>query len=74
MPRKGSVPKREVLQDPVYGEVVITKLINQVMLDGKRGTAQRFATAHLILLRKRPARTLWKCSIRLSITLCLFLK
>ena len=41
MPRKGSVPKREVLQDPVYGEVVITKLINQVMLDGKRGTAQQ---------------------------------
>lgn len=41
MPRKGSVPKREVLQDPVYGEVIITKLINQVMLDGKRGTAQQ---------------------------------
>ena len=41
MPRKGSVPKRDVLQDPVYGEVVITKLINQVMLDGKRGTAQQ---------------------------------
>ena len=41
MPRKGHLPKREVMPDPVYGDVVITKLINNVMLDGKRGTAQR---------------------------------
>ena len=41
MPRKGHIPKREVMPDPVYGDVVITKLINTVMLDGKRGTAQR---------------------------------
>ena len=40
MPRKGSVSKREVLQDPLYGEVIITKLINQVMYDGKKGVAQ----------------------------------
>lgn len=41
MPRRGNVPKREVLADPIYGNTVITKLINQVMLDGKRGTAQK---------------------------------
>ena len=41
MPRKGHIPKREVMPDPVYNDVVITKLINNVMLDGKRGTAQR---------------------------------
>ena len=40
MPRRGFVPKREVLPDPVYGTTVITKLINQIMLDGKRGIAQ----------------------------------
>lgn len=40
MPRKGHVPKREVLPDPIYGNKVVTKLINQVMLDGKRGVAQ----------------------------------
>ena len=40
MPRRGFVPKREVLPDPVYGTTVMTKLINQVMLDGKRGIAQ----------------------------------
>lgn len=41
MPRKGNVPKREVLPDPVYGSKVVTKLINTIMYDGKRGTAQR---------------------------------
>ena len=40
MPRRGFIPKREVLADPVYNNVVITKLINQVMYDGKRGVAQ----------------------------------
>ena len=41
MPRRGFIPKREVLPDPLYGNSIVTKLINQIMLDGKRGTAQR---------------------------------
>ncbi len=41
MPRRGFIPKREVLPDPVHGTTVVTKLINQIMLDGKRGVAQR---------------------------------
>ena len=40
MPRRGFIPKREVLPDPVYNTIIITKLINQVMYDGKRGVAQ----------------------------------
>ena len=40
MPRKGNVPKREVLPDPIYGNVVVAKLINSIMLDGKKGVAQ----------------------------------
>ena len=40
MPRRGNVPKREVLPDPMYNSKVVTKLINQIMLDGKKGTAQ----------------------------------
>ena len=40
MPRRGNVPKRDVLPDSVYGSKVLTKFINQVMYDGKRGTAQ----------------------------------
>ena len=41
MPRRGFIPKREVLADPIYNSIVVTKLINQVMLDGKRGVAQK---------------------------------
>ena len=40
MPRRGNVPKREVLPDPMYNSIVVSKLINQIMLDGKKGTAQ----------------------------------
>ncbi|HAS56561.1 MAG TPA: 30S ribosomal protein S7 [Firmicutes bacterium] len=40
MPRKGSVEKRDVLPDPVYQSKLVTRLINRVMYDGKRGTAQ----------------------------------
>lgn len=41
MPRKGNVPNRKVLPDPVHGSMVVAKLINSIMLDGKKGTAQR---------------------------------
>ena len=41
VPRKGNVPKREVLPDPVFDSVVVAKLINSIMLDGKKGTAQK---------------------------------
>ena len=41
MPRKGHTPKRDVLADPLYGSKVVTKLINQIMLDGKKGVAQK---------------------------------
>ena len=41
MPRRGNVPKREVLPDPMYNSVLVTKLVNSVMLDGKKGVAQK---------------------------------
>jgi len=40
MPRKGSVSKRDVLPDPIYSSKLVTRLINKIMLDGKKGTAQ----------------------------------
>ncbi|MDY0234863.1 MAG: 30S ribosomal protein S7 [Gudongella sp.] len=40
MPRKGHIPKREVMPDPIYNDVVVTKLVNSIMLDGKKGIAQ----------------------------------
>jgi len=41
VPRKGHVAKRDVLADPIYGSKVVTKLINNIMLDGKKGVAQK---------------------------------
>ena len=41
MPRRGSVPKRDVLPDPMYNSKLVTKLINNVMEDGKKGVAQK---------------------------------
>ena len=41
MPRKGHTQKRDVLVDPLYNNKVVTKLINNIMLDGKRGVAQK---------------------------------
>lgn len=40
MPRKGNVPKRDVIPDPLYGNELVTKFINALMLDGKRGVAE----------------------------------
>ena len=41
VPRRGNVPKREVLPDPQYNSVLVTKLVNSIMLDGKKGVAQK---------------------------------
>ena len=41
MPRKGHIAKRDVLADPLYNNKIVTKLINNIMLDGKKGTAQK---------------------------------
>ena len=41
MPRKGHTQKRDVLADPMYNNKVVTKLINNIMLDGKKGVAQK---------------------------------
>lgn len=40
MPRKGPVPRRDVLPDPVYGSKMVTRLVNKLMYDGKKSTAQ----------------------------------
>lgn len=56
MPRKGNVPKREVLPDPVYGSKVVTKLINTIMYDGKRGTAQRIVYDAFEIIAEKTGR------------------
>ena len=56
MSRRGSVPKREVLDDPIYGGKLVTKLINQVMLDGKRGTAHKACYGAFDIIRNKTGR------------------
>ncbi len=53
MPRRGNVPKREVLADPVYNSVLVTKLINSVMLDGKKGVAQKIVYEAFDIIKEK---------------------
>jgi len=53
VPRKGHVPKREVMPDPIYGDVVVTKLINNIMLDGKKGIAQAIVYGAFEIVREK---------------------
>lgn len=57
MPRKGSVPKRDVLPDPIHNSKLVTKLINKIMLDGKRGTAQRILYSAFDLVEQRDRKS-----------------
>ncbi|MFR6695467.1 MAG: 30S ribosomal protein S7 [Dysosmobacter sp.] len=70
MPRRGNVPKREILPDPMYNSVLVTKLVNSIMLDGKRASPRRSFTVPLTSSRTRPRRILWKCSPRRWKTSC----
>ena len=53
MPRRGNVPKREVLPDPIYGSVLVTKLVNSIMLDGKKGVAQKVVYGAFDIIKEK---------------------
>ena len=56
MPRKGYIAKREVLPDPVYNDRIVTKLINNLMLDGKKGTAQKICYNAFDIVKEKTGR------------------
>ena len=56
MPRRGFIPKREVLPDPIHGTVTVTKLINQIMLDGKRGVAQQVCYKAFDIIKEKTGK------------------
>lgn len=56
MPRRGNVPKREVLPDPVYNSVLVTKLINSIMLDGKKGVAQKVVYGAFDIVKEKTGK------------------
>ena len=53
MPRRSGVPKRDVLPDPMYNSKIVTKLINQIMLDGERGVAQKIVYGAFEIAEKK---------------------
>ncbi len=53
MPRRGNVPKREVLPDPLYNSILVTKLVNSVMLDGKKGVAQKVVYGAFEIIKEK---------------------
>ncbi len=56
MPRRGHVPKRDVLPDPIYNDKVVTKLINNIMLDGKKGVAQQIVYDAFDIIREKTGK------------------
>lgn len=56
MPRRGNVPKREVLADPIYGSKLVTKIINKVMYDGKRGVAEQTFYGALNIVQEKTGK------------------
>ncbi|HEY0828177.1 MAG TPA: 30S ribosomal protein S7, partial [Bacilli bacterium] len=56
MPRKGPVTRRDVLPDPLYNSKLVTRLINRIMLDGKRGTASTILYQAFNIIRERAGK------------------
>lgn len=56
MPRKGAVPRRDVLPDPVYNSKMVTRFINKVMLSGKKGVAQRVVYDAFDIIRAKTGK------------------
>ena len=56
MPRRGSVAKRDVLPDPLYNSQLVTRLINSVMIDGKRGVAQKIVYGAFDIVREKTGK------------------
>ena len=53
MPRKGPVPPREILPDPVYGDKLVAKLINKVMKDGKKSKAEKIVYGAFDIIKEK---------------------
>ena len=56
MPRRGNVPKREILPDPMYNSVLVTKLVNSIMLDGKKGVAQKVVYGAFDIIKEKSGK------------------
>jgi small subunit ribosomal protein S7 len=57
VPRRGSVAKRDVLPDPIYNSIVVTRLINNIMYDGKRGVAQKIVYGAFEIIEEKSGKS-----------------
>ncbi|MCI8440159.1 MAG: 30S ribosomal protein S7 [Oscillospiraceae bacterium] len=53
VPRRGNVPKREILPDPMYNSILVTRLVNSIMLDGKKGVAQKIVYGAFDIVKEK---------------------
>lgn len=56
MPRRGNIAKRDVLADPVYGSKMVTRLINNIMYDGKKGVAQKIVYGAFVIVGEKTGK------------------
>jgi small subunit ribosomal protein S7 len=56
VPRRGNVPKREVLPDPIYNSVLVTRIVNSIMLDGKKGVAQKVVYGAFDIIKEKTGK------------------
>ena len=56
MPRRGNIAKRDVLPDPLYGSKLVTRLVNSIMLDGKKGVAQKIVYGAFDIVRDKTGK------------------
>jgi len=56
VPRRGNVPKREILPDPLYNSPMVTRLINSIMLDGKKGVAQKVVYGAFEIIKEKTGK------------------
>ncbi|MDR0861295.1 MAG: 30S ribosomal protein S7 [Oscillospiraceae bacterium] len=56
MPRRGNVPRREVLPDPIYNSVMVSRLVNSIMLDGKKGVSQKVVYSAFDIIKDKTGK------------------
>ena len=61
MPRRGNVPKREILPDPLYNSKLVTRLVNNIMLDGKKGVVQKIVYGAFDIVKEKTGKEPLEC-------------
>ena len=63
MPRRGNIAKRDVLADPIYNSKMVTRLVNSVMLDGKKGVAQKIVYEAFSMIQEKTGNEIGRAHV-----------